>query len=87
LNVAGKGPASSSGRLPVARNWLFRKAAMGVKDFDLPAATVAAVLSEHIVELHYSDAAEFARDAERYATNVPGAAYVRSGSGAMQIQE
>lgn len=81
LRAAGAPTASSSGRLPVARNWLFRKAAMGVRDFDLPAAIVADVLAAQVAELQYSDALDFANDADRYATNVRGAAFVRHQAG------
>ncbi len=86
LGAAGEPTASSSGRLPVARNWLFRKAAMGVRDFDLPAGIVADVLTERIPELDYSDAMQFAEDAERYATNIRGAAFVRHQSGTTEMQ-
>lgn len=77
LQAAGEPQASSSGRLPVARNWLFRKVVAGVFDFDLPAATVADIIAHHIPELSYSDAKSFARDAERYGHGVRGAAYVK----------
>lgn len=86
LGAAGEPTASSSGRLPVARNWLFRKAAMGVRDFDLPAAIVADVLCERIPELGYTDALQFAEDAERYATNIRGAAFVRHQSGTLEMK-
>lgn len=78
LEAAGEPQASSSGRLPVGRNWLFRKAAAGVFDFDLPAATVADVLANHITELDYDDAVSFANDAEKYGHGVKGSAYVRT---------
>lgn len=86
LNAAGTPTPSTSGRLPVGRNWLFRKAAMGVRDFDLPAAIVAEVLASHIAELQYDDAAHFALDADKYATNQRGAALVRIAAGAVQME-
>ncbi len=87
LQAAGVPPRSSSGRLPIARNWLFRKCAAGVWDFDLPAALVAEVVAEHIEELSYDDAVQFARDAERYGHGTRGSAYVRLQPGQVEMHE
>lgn len=84
LKAAGAPAPSTSGRLPISRNWLFRKAAMGVRDFDLAVGTVADVLAG-LYPVDYADALSFANDADRYATNGRGAAYVRIASGAVQM--
>ena len=87
LEAAGTPTPSSSGRLPVARNWLFRKCAAGVWDFDLPAAIVAEIVSNHIDDLDYADAADFCRDAEKYGHGVKGSAYVRVQPGQVEMTE
>jgi hypothetical protein len=77
---------STSGRLCVGRNWLFRKAAMGVRDFDLPVGIVAELLCERLPELSFTDALQFAQDADRYSTGTRGAAYVRLKPGQVVMQ-
>ncbi len=78
--LAAEVAPSTSGRLPVSRNWLFRKAAAGVRDFDLPVQTVAEALCRRIATLDWNDALSFAKDADRYATNVRGSAYISKNS-------
>ena len=86
LEAAGTPPRSSSGRLAIARNWLFRKCAAGVWDFDLSVPTVAELVSAHIEELDYTDAYEFARDAEKYGHGIKGSAYVRVKTGDVAME-
>lgn len=85
LAAAGAPAPSTSGRLAISRNWLFRKAAMGVRDFDLPVGVVAEILSGRY-PIDYNEALSFANDADRYATNGRGAAYMRIASGAVRME-